>query len=569
MSEIIGDKACPKCREKGRDKTGNHLILFKDGGSYCSRCQYTENEGTFSEPNANFGLTPTKEECISLVKKTKEDTTFKGLKDRGLRQETLKHFGIKVSLSESDGESITAVYFPTFKEGEHLGYKVRYPNKNFGTIGDRKNSDFVGADVCPKKGNKIFITEGEYDMCALYQTIYDNCKPEWRHSIAVVSLLNGAKSVQKELLRNSDLLSKFKDVVLVLDNDEEGKNASEKAVQIIGVEKAKVVTLPLKDANSMLLKGRGKELYFNCITENSVPRPEKVISGNEISMEDLRVPLKKGLETPYPMLNEKLGGFRYGDGGGELTVVCAGSGMGKTTLAREIVYDFNANHKLKLGHIFLEEQFRKTGQAYIAMDNNVPVASLRADPNIITEYKFKKSYEKLIANNRTSFLTHFGSLASDNLLGYLKYLGIQEENDFIVLDHISMVVSGQENSHNGERKDIDILMTKLAAFCEDTGVSVIAIVHLKRPPKGSFNEGGRVSLSDLRGSAAIEQLSHNIISVEGDQQGDNPNERTIRVLKNREWGKVGKADLLHYNTTTGRLLPLEYPQETEEDDNKY
>ena len=40
MSRIIGDEPCPKCREKGRDKSGNHLIVFEDGGKHCNRCGF-------------------------------------------------------------------------------------------------------------------------------------------------------------------------------------------------------------------------------------------------------------------------------------------------------------------------------------------------------------------------------------------------------------------------------------------------------------------------------------------------------------------------------------------------
>ncbi len=29
---IVGDTACPNCVEQGGDKTGNHLMLFEDGG---------------------------------------------------------------------------------------------------------------------------------------------------------------------------------------------------------------------------------------------------------------------------------------------------------------------------------------------------------------------------------------------------------------------------------------------------------------------------------------------------------------------------------------------------------
>ena len=120
------------------------------------------------------------------------------------------------------------------------------------------------------------------------------------------------------------------------------------------------------------------------------------------------------------------------------------------------------------------------------------------------------------------------------------------------------MVSGQKSSGEGERKDIDLLMTALRGLVEQTGVGLIAITHLKRPDGGrkSYNEGGRVTLQDMRGSASLEQLSDNIIAVERDQQGDDPDRSRIRLLKNREFGDLGEADLNEYNLVTGRLLPV-------------
>ena len=121
----------------------------------------------------------------------------------------------------------------------------------------------------------------------------------------------------------------------------------------------------------------------------------------------------------------------------------------------------------------------------------------------------------------------------------------------IILDHISIVVSGTQ-SDEGERKQIDIFMTELRMLVEETGVAVHAIVHLKRADKKSFNEGGKVSLSDLRGSGSLEQLSDSVIAVERDQQSATPTVARLRILKCRETGETGEADLINYVKETGR-----------------
>jgi len=60
----------------------------------------------------------------------------------------------------------------------------------------------------------------------------------------------------------------------------------------------------------------------------------------------------------------------------------------------------------------------------------------------------------------------------------------------------------------------------------------------------------------LRGSQSIAQLSDCVIALERNQQSDDPDEAnttTMRVLKSRYTGDVGKATNLRYDNETGRL----------------
>jgi twinkle protein len=128
-----------------------------------------------------------------------------------------------------------------------------------------------------------------------------------------------------------------------------------------------------------------------------------------------------------------------------------------------------------------------------------------------------------------------------------------------------MVISGSDVSN--ERKEIDKIMTDLASMVVETGVGLINVVHLKRKETGNkdrgLNEGGQVSLTDLRGSAALEQLSWAVLAMERNQQAEDGSEdySYLRVLKNRTWGKTGRAGRVKYVHTTGRLVDA--PEEIE------
>ena len=117
---------------------------------------------------------------------------------------------------------------------------------------------------------------------------------------------------------------------------------------------------------------------------------------------------------------------------------------------------------------------------------------------------------------------------------------------------------------------IDSIMTKLRSICEETGAGMILVSHLRRVDGNKGHENGiQVSLSHLRGSQSIAQLSDCVIALERNQQADDPEEANttqLRVLKSRYTGDVGLAAKLVYNRETGRLKekPLE---DFEGDDN--
>ena len=72
-----------------------------------------------------------------------------------------------------------------------------------------------------------------------------------------------------------------------------------------------------------------------------------------------------------------------------------------------------------------------------------------------------------------------------------------------------------------------------------------------------MTDGQQTSLSGLRGSAAIGQLSHIVLGLERDQQGSDSSECRVRVLKNRFTGWLGVAGTVKYYEKTGRMLPLD------------
>ena len=102
-------------------------------------------------------------------------------------------------------------------------------------------------------------------------------------------------------------------------------------------------------------------------------------------------------------------------------------------------------------------------------------------------------------------------------------------------------------------------MTRLRSLVERTGISMFLVSHLRRTSGDTpFEEGARVTLGHLRGSAAIAQLSDGVIALERDQQSaSGGSDTTVRVLKNRYSGEVGIACRLTYDLSTCKFNETE------------
>ena len=118
----------------------------------------------------------------------------------------------------------------------------------------------------------------------------------------------------------------------------------------------------------------------------------------------------------------------------------------------------------------------------------------------------------------------------------------------IFLDHLSILISGLDGD---ERKMIDNTMTKLRSLVEKTGIKLFLVSHLRRTQTDkNHEEGARVTLGQLRGSAAISQLADEVWGLERNQQTEAVDQTILRVLKNRYSGEVGIACQLKYNKDT-------------------
>lgn len=451
---------------------------------------------------------------------------FSAFPDRGFSKATMERYKVGIR----DG---TAMY-PIFDiNGNHVANKFRQPNKTFATQGKTGNAGLFGRHAFPPGSAKaITVTEGQDDALAVYQMTGNRFPAVSVHS---------ASTAEADIRRDFEYLNSFETVVLCFDNDEAGHRAF-KACSSIGFPLGKVKVLNLrrhKDANDYLLAKQGEDFVREWWAAPNY-KPDGLKLGSDIWEEIINRKDSFTVQYPFPGLNAKTYGIRLS----ELVVITADTGVGKTSLLKHIEHKLLTDEECiknnyGVGFLHLEEPNGDTALGLLSVHNGVPYHLPDAER---PQDDLRRAYEELLNNDRVVIWDHFGSNSVDAVLDKVRHMAALGCK-YIVLDHLSIVVSDQSGD---ERKQLDEITTKLKTLTMELDLAVIAVIHTNRQ-------------GQIRGTAGVEQLSNIVLRAERNKTDRDEWRRNVTKLtveKNRFCGFTGPASYLWYNADTARLSEL-------------
>ena len=523
---------CPLC------SSSDAVSVNKDGSAYCFSCQEYIKEYNMETTEIQSTNSKNEYEVSDYLKQS----NYAEIIDRNIREQTCKRYGVQVKM-DSVG-NITNHYYPYHdKQGAKIATKTRYTKlKEFSLQGNTKLAGLFGEHLF-NKNKYIIITEGELDCLSAYQMFKTD-----RYETPVVSIKNGITSAVKDIKGSLDWLEQFDNVIINFDNDEQGREGALKVAELFSPGKCKILHLPegYKDASDCLSKNK-IQVYTKAFWDAKLYAPDGIINANILFDEITKPTLKSFVQYPFEGINK----LTYGIRPAELITFTAGSGLGKTQVMREIVHHMIKSTKDNIGLLMLEETPVITSKGLMSVEAN---QRLHLPDVHVSKEEMKTYFDATVGTGRVFMFDHFGSNSIDNIVSRVRYLAKGLDCKYIIIDHVSIIVSDQ--SHGDERRALDEIMTRLRTLVQETGVSMIVVSHLRRPDGKGHEEGAATSLSQLRGSASIGQLSDMVIGLERDAQNDDPeirNTTRVRVLKNRFAGLTGPCCNLQYDVDTGRL----------------
>lgn len=446
---------------------------------------------------------------------------------RGIREEVIKFYNILTKVQ--DGNPITwGFIYP------NEAIKSRQiSEKKFQTEGPIAEAGLFGRDKFNAGSKKsVTIVEGEWDAAAMYQALNGNS--------ACVSV-QSASSAMRDCKREFEWINSFDKIVLAFDGDEPGQKAANQVASLFDFNKVYRVKLEkYKDANEFVEHKAEHELAE--IWKNARKyTPDHIINTFQEIQESLKEAREETIGTyPHPTMQNAL----YGLHRGELIVFKGMEGIGKTEIFRAIEYHLlKSSTSLRIGMVHLEEDKSTTIKGIATYELGIPCNLPDAG---VSETDVFNAYKKAVGNNedRLYIYTMFGGDDPDDVLESIRFLVTKGGVDVVFLDHITMLVTGNEN--DDERRKLDYISTKMKKMAKELRFCLVIISHV--------NDDGKT-----RGSRNITKVANTVIHMSRDLTSTDELTRNTLVLtieKARLTGRTGPGGRYFFDTSSYTLKEL-------------
>ena len=260
---------------------------------------------------------------------------------------------------------------------------------------------------------------------------------------------------------------------------------------------------------------------------------DQATSGCIIPVESLPHAFRDAIDKGYSTGWRNLDGYLQGLRKGEVTVVTADTGSGKTTFCTQLM----VNCAMQGIPVWINSWEMK------------PETTMRKLASIVLRRPMKfQSFTEHENEQFDEWASRYRVFINPNTIGTdihslghqlyeAKKLGVE----IVMLDHLDYLV---KSSNKKSHEEIDETMKRLHELAFDLSMHFILICH----PKQSGSAGEEAGMHSLKGSSSIKQYADNVLVLHRCSRTDataDPNKVKIRIAKNRMFGTEGNCYLFY------------------------
>lgn len=234
-------------------------------------------------------------------------------------------------------------------------------------------------------------------------------------------------------------------------------------------------------------------------------------------IEDLKEASQKdsvtGVNTGYVKLNELLHGFH----GGELIVLAARPGIGKTAFALNIAYNAVSSSKPSPVAFFsCEMPANQLMKRIVSAESGVHLDSLQTGFGLSPANKIQLRSSCEVIGQRKFYIDDSSGITISDIIAKTKKLkGAEPDLGLIVIDYLGLVSSGLKKSES-RQQDIQFISQTLKKLALELKIPILLLAQLNR--NVDQRDSKEPILSDLRESGSIEQDADIVMFIHLDEK---------------------------------------------------
>jgi len=429
-----------------------------------------------------------------MITNTDQERLTKYFQHEGITKEVLDFFNVKVSKSDKDEVQLEYPYYDGNVKLCRPFSEAKWSWKSGFKANNKPN--VFGLDVLPTNRNYLFITAGQKDVMSLYAL-----------GLSAICFNSESTGMDEKLLRN--LKTRFRDVIILFDNDDAGKKYS--------VTYGTKYDLPYvkwpkemigKDVTDFVANG-GTKNKIGELTNSAIQRMLK--SFTQLSCKDLmRI---ESQEEDY-IIKDLIPS-------NNIIGIIGASDTGKSLLSLQFVICYLLNKP------FLNQEV-KGGKKVVICSYEDGTVSLKKRISNLTQNLSQKELQSI--HDKLTFILY----SENNIEGIQEYLNTHPETGLIVIDPFSELMVGKDLNSSG---DVRAVMKSIYNLCLENNLAVAYIHH---NTKASDKEGA-LGKGNSSGSQAIEAKTRVLFELNVTN-----NQRVLGIIK----GNDIPIDMKYPNTRT-------------------
>ncbi|MGN1040035.1 MAG: replicative DNA helicase, partial [Candidatus Fimimonas sp.] len=267
----------------------------------------------------------------------------------------------------------------------------------------------------------------------------------------------------------------------------------------------------------------------------------------------------RGVETGFRQFDRLTNGLH----GGELIVLAARPGVGKSALSMNIVENVAKSDKT-VAVFSLEMSNEQIIERMLSSMSSVPLEFIKNGqlPHGQADLNKLSDAHNVICSKMRLYGNDFASIKPSEITSQCRRLKAQKGLDLVVIDYIQLMNSDLSGHKNASREnEVANITRSLKLMAKELNVPVIALSQLKRDAEIRNIKGEKGSnepvLSDLRESGAIEQDADIVMFIHKDTNGEGgATQYSLIVAKHRN-GETATIPL-HWFGKTVRFVDEDF-----------